>query len=456
LTTENDMTVEKRILHLLQHLGIEQAHFAAGDMGNLTDLASLHPELFASLTLVGPSPPNPDVVGSLASRLLVFRGDTPDWDGVGEAVDNLAGATLEILHDWLPWSDLAARHTETIRSAMLPFLAANSPGGNSRIALAGSETGSIAGITYHLQGAGPSLLLFPLGLAATQWDALLPSLGQEYCTITLGGAELGMTALLEKRATSNGYLGMVRNLIQETGLKPGESVLEVGCGTGALNRWLARYTEGKNLITGVDINRYMLREAADLARLEGLDGSVKFEEGNADDLSYPDNFFDLSMSVTVMEEVNARKMLAEMIRVTRPGGRIVVIVRAIDLPFVINLPLGDALKSKAEREAHGGSAVPDGCADASLYRIFLESNLTEVMMFPHWAAFVRPWALDFLEGEIIPSLDQSEATEWQAARAQTDEVGTFFFSYPHHCAVGTPPGRRPEFAEIAAKPFDGH
>ena len=267
---------------------------------------------------------------------------------------------------------------------------------------------------------------------------------------------MGMTALLEKRATSDGYLGMVRNLLQEADLKPGESVLEVGCGTGALNRWLARNTEGKNPIAGVDINRYMLREATDLVRLEGLKSSVRFEEGKAEELPYTDNTFDLAMSITVMEEVHALKMLAEMIRVTRPGGRIVVIVRAIDLPFVINLPLSDALKSKAEREAHGGSAGPDGCADTSLYRIFLESNLTEVKIFPHWAAFVRPWALDFLEGGIIPSLDQSEATEWQAARAQTDEVGTFFFSYPHHCAVGTPPGRRPEFAEIAAKPFDGH
>ncbi len=356
-----------------------------------------------------------------------------------EAVDNLAGATLEILHDWLPWFDLVARHNETIRTAMLSFLAANPPAGNSRMAVADSETGSIAGITYHLQGAGPPLLLFPLGLAATQWDALLPSLGQEYCTNTLGGAELGMTALLEKRATSNGYLGMVRNLVQEADLKPGESVLEVGCGTGALNRWLARNTVGKNSITGVDINQYMLREAIDLVRLEGLESCVRFEEGNAEELPYPDNTFDLSMSITVMEEVHAHKMLTEMIRVTRPGGRVGVIVRAVDLPFFINLPLSDALKSKVERVAHGSGAGPDGCTDASLYRIFQESYLTEVKMFPHWAAFVRPWALDFLEGEIMPSLDQVEATEWQAARTQADEEGTFFFSYPHHCAVGTKP-----------------
>ena len=122
---------------------------------------------------------------------------------------------------------------------------------------------------------------------------------------------LGITALLEKRAASSGYLGMVRYLIQEADVQPGESILEVGCGTGALDRWLARYTEGKNPITGVDINLYLLKEAANLARTEGLDSAVQFEEGNAEELPYPDNSFNVVMSATVMEEVDADKMMAD-------------------------------------------------------------------------------------------------------------------------------------------------
>ena len=43
---------------------------------------------------------------------------------------------------------------------------------------------------------------------------------------------------------------------------------------------------------------------------------------------------------------DADKMLAEMIRVTKPGGRVGVFVRALDLPWVINLELPDEIKIK--------------------------------------------------------------------------------------------------------------
>jgi ubiquinone/menaquinone biosynthesis C-methylase UbiE len=50
----------------------------------------------------------------------------------------------------------------------------------------------------------------------------------------------------------------VRTLLEETQLNPGEAVLEVGCGTGVLDRWLARRTTKAHRITGVDINPYLL------------------------------------------------------------------------------------------------------------------------------------------------------------------------------------------------------
>ena len=64
---------------------------------------------------------------------------------------------------------------------------------------------------------------------------------------------------------------MVRTLLKEVQPRPGEAVLEVGCGSGVLDRWLARRTGGAHRITGVDINPYLLREAKALARQsEGL------------------------------------------------------------------------------------------------------------------------------------------------------------------------------------------
>ena len=58
------------------------------------------------------------------------------------------------------------------------------------------------------------------------------------------------------------------------------------------------------------------------------------------------------MSVTVVEEVDANQMLAEMARVTKPGGRVAVIARALDRPFLMNLSLPPDLKSKVEAPWH--------------------------------------------------------------------------------------------------------
>ncbi len=73
----------------------------------------------------------------------------------------------------------------------------------------------------------------------------------------------------------------------------------------------ARYTTRANRIIGVDINRYLLREATTLAMQEGLADTVAFREGDAEVLPFPDDHVDVALSFTVLEEGNADRMLAE-------------------------------------------------------------------------------------------------------------------------------------------------
>jgi len=49
------------------------------------------------------------------------------------------------------------------------------------------------------------------------------------------------------------------------------------------------------------------------------------------------NSVDVALSCTVMEEGDADRMLGELVRVTRPGGRVGAIVRALDMPWWANL-----------------------------------------------------------------------------------------------------------------------
>jgi len=81
---------------------------------------------------------------------------------------------------------------------------------------------------------------------------------------------------------------MVSTLLEEAELRSGETVLEVGCGSGVLDRWLARRASGAHRITAVDINPYLLQEAGALARQEGLGDAIEFRDGNAESLPFAD------------------------------------------------------------------------------------------------------------------------------------------------------------------------
>ena len=440
MTTEAMLSVQDRLFGLLRHLGIDRAHFAGWSARDWSGLAATHPDAISSLTLVNNL--DPRLVEPVVARLMVITGDRgPAAETVRNGVSRLPGIHHVELpnYNMLGWSDVAGERKREFAEAMLQFLARVAPYGASGNVSLPEQEGEFAGITYRIRGAGPPLVLLPLFLTPSQWEPLLPLLSEHYCTITLGGAALGAVAILEARGHAAGYLQMVRTLIEEADLRPGEAILEVGCGTGVLDRWLARRTAGANRITGIDINPYLLREAGALARQEGVQDTIEFRDGNAESLPFTDNSFDVVMSVTVIEEADADRMLAEMVRVTKPGGRVAVIARALDIGFPMNLQLSAELKAKVEAPGVIGQISPKGCADASLYGRARHAGLTQIKMLPQLTAFDRAdqTVLQWLEGALLPKLSQDEVREWQTARAKAEAEGTFFMTWPHHCAVGT-------------------
>jgi len=443
MITEVELPVEERLLQLLQHLGIERAHVAARGGGDWGGLAARHPDCIASLTLICPRGMDPSAFGPLAPRLLVLAGDQGRPDAlVRQAVANLQEATLITLRDYVSptiYADVVADRSADIGTAMTDFLIRMDQVHGTRTGALPTGEGEVAGISYRIEGSGPPLVLLPLGVAPSQWEPLVPRLSERWCTIILGGAYLGMIGSLEARGHTAGYLGVVRRLIEEAQLRPGETVLEVGCGTGVLDRWLARHTGGANHIVGIDISRYMLREAMALARQEGLEGVVEFREGSAEALPFPENSFDVAMSSTVIQRVDAERMLREMVRVTKPGGRVAVVGHAHDLPRWVNLALPAELKAKVEAPGWASDRGHQlGCDDASLYRRFRQAGLTQLKMFPQFAAFDES-RLQTLQGEILPTLPPDAVQEWRNAVAQAEATGTFFIATPFHCAVGTKP-----------------
>ena len=444
MTTEVERPIAERLLQVLQHLGIAPAHIAARVPGDWQGLATTHPELIASLTLVCPQGMEPGILGPLASRLQVIAGDQGrPAERARRVVMHLPGATLHILQGYVsptPYTDLAVDRTDDIGAAMTDFLAHIDQRNATKTVALPEGQGEIAGISYRVQGAGSPLVLLPLSVAPSQWEPLLPRLTRRHCVITLRSPALGMIGSLEARGRTAGYLGVVGRLLEAAHLQPGEVVLEVGCGTGVLDRWLAHHTGGANPIVGVDINPFMLGEAMALARQDGLEHLIAFREGNAEALPFPDHSFDVAMSSTVIQRTDADRMLAEMVRVTKPGGRVAVVGHAHDMPRWVNLPLWPELKAKVEAPGWADeSGHPRGCDDASLYRRLHQAGLKQIRMFPQLATFDDHSRLQTFQASILPTLNEEEAKGWWVAVAQAEAEGTFFIATPFHCAVGTKP-----------------
>jgi 2-polyprenyl-3-methyl-5-hydroxy-6-metoxy-1,4-benzoquinol methylase len=102
--------------------------------------------------------------------------------------------------------------------------------------------------------------------------------------------------------------------------KPGTRMLDVGCGAGQIAIPAAR---AGVRVTGVDIASNLIEQARARAKAEGLD--ARFDEGDAEKLPYEDGAFDLVVSlIGAMFAPRPEMVAAELVRVCRPGGRIVM------------------------------------------------------------------------------------------------------------------------------------
>jgi ubiquinone/menaquinone biosynthesis C-methylase UbiE len=105
------------------------------------------------------------------------------------------------------------------------------------------------------------------------------------------------------------------------GLHNGIRMLDVGCGQGYLGRLYWPHCGRGSLYVGVDTSAGLLEQGEELSREWARGGRARFARGDAYALPFPDGTFDWTCCQTLlMHAEHPEKMLAEMIRVTRPGG----------------------------------------------------------------------------------------------------------------------------------------
>jgi SAM-dependent methyltransferase len=132
----------------------------------------------------------------------------------------------------------------------------------------------------------------------------------------------------QKATWESGDFGQVARTIENVAeeflarqsIQAGAQVLDVACGTGNLAVIAARRG---GVVSGIDIAANLIEQARTRAAAEGL--CIAYEQGDAEALPYVDGQFDLVVSMFgVMFAPRPSIATAEMLRVTRPGGRVAI------------------------------------------------------------------------------------------------------------------------------------
>ena len=213
-------------------------------------------------------------------------------------------------------------------------------------------------------------------------------------------------------------------------LQMGQRVLEVGCGTGECTREFAQRVGENGLVVGSDHSEQLILEARRRTR---RDLSIEYEVDDACNLGFPDDTFDACfVERTLIHLTDSSKAVSEIVRVARPGARIVAVEND-----VMSITI-DAVQSNvtAVFKTFLANTFQSPIIGSQLYGIFKQFGLHKVnvkarcIAFTTWSSFKDIVAFeDHIEDAIEEgTVPLEEWAEWIAGLEAADRAGLFFAS----------------------------
>jgi ubiquinone/menaquinone biosynthesis C-methylase UbiE len=247
---------------------------------------------------------------------------------------------------------------------------------------------------------------------------------------------------LEVAKALPGWRHAKQDAISALRLDPGETLLDVGCGYGADVIEVARLLAPGGAVIGIDISEAMVSEA--LRRAQGLNLNVDFRVGDACDLPFPDASFDACRAETVLQHVPEPDVaFAEMVRVVKPGGRIVLL--DMDLGTLVIDSDDQATTTKVLDWA--ANATINGWIGRQLPRLLKDADFENVGVSEQFIgsdyAFMeqslRLTSTRAVNAGQLPGLTGPDLTNWWASLDAANRAGRYYGGAIAFIAWGTRP-----------------
>jgi SAM-dependent methyltransferase len=250
-----------------------------------------------------------------------------------------------------------------------------------------------------------------------------------------------LVAALDEQAAVPAIQRLHAIAVEMAGIRIGHRVADVGCGTGDVARALAATVGADGWVVGIDASGTMLAEARRRVGAAGL--PLEFRSGDVTDLDDPDCMFDATLCERVLQHVdNPEGAIAELVRVTRPGGRIVVIDTDWGMHAVhgadprLTASIVDAWRNNA---ANGlsGRRLPALFADAGIRAVTVAAE-TMTSTDPG-RPLLPPFTTMAASAERCGAIAVDEGQAWLAQLADAGQRGRFFWAVTMFAVSGTRP-----------------
>ncbi|HEY7079200.1 MAG TPA: methyltransferase domain-containing protein, partial [Nitrososphaeraceae archaeon] len=222
-----------------------------------------------------------------------------------------------------------------------------------------------------------------------------------------------------------------------------QSILDVGCGTGDDVISLAELVGNTGRVTGVDNSEKMIMEARKRYELKAKEKlpTVEFHIGNVLHLDFADNSFDCSRAERLLIHIDdPRKAIAEMVRVTKSGGRIVIFDLDMDGAMV-----NHNNRTLTRKIMHLMCySVVNGWIGRQLPSLFKEAGLRNIKIVPHVLLSHYTLFVHICNGIIKNALQSGALTEdeykqmWSYLERK-DQEGEFLAAIPGFIVYGQKP-----------------